>query len=86
MTQSMKSSKLLQMTIPLEDILGLGLECTYYYEPPVPEDDINPPEQAVVELVEVHIGDSHSLYPLRLSREKMLKLEQEIYDRIEQGY
>lgn len=76
--------KLLQMDIPLDDFLGLELECFYYCEPPVPADDVSPAEQAVVELVEVYIGDSHSKYRLDLSREKMLKLEQEIFDRIGQ--
>lgn len=74
-----------QMLIPLEDFLGLELECIYDYEPTVPEDDINPPEQAVVELQEVWLGDAVLKYDFHLTDKQWSKLEQEIYDRIEQG-
>lgn len=73
-----------KITIPLDDFLDLELECHYYYEPPVPEDDINPPEQAVVELQEVYLGDAVLKYDLHLTDKQWSKLEQEIYDRIEQ--
>lgn len=75
-----------QMTIPLDDFLGLELECIYYYEPPVDGDDISPPEQAVVELREVYLGDAVLKYDFHLTHKQWLRLEQEIYDRIEQGY
>lgn len=82
----MKSSKLLQITIPLEDILELELECTYYYEPPVKGDDINPSEQAVVSLERVYLGLAQLEVGVHLSVDRWERLEQEIYDRIEQGY
>lgn len=72
-----------QMTIALDDFLGLELECFYCYEPPLPADDINPPEQAVVLLEEVRLGEGKLVLHRHLNSNQWLRLEQEIFDRIE---
>ena len=84
MRQGIKNSQTEVMTIPLDDFLGLELECFYDYEPPVPEDDINPEELAVVELQEVWLGDAVLKYDFHLTDKQWSRLEQEIYDRIEE--
>jgi hypothetical protein len=71
------------MLIELEDFLGLELQCYYNYEPAVPEDGINPPEQAVVQLEKVYLGVAKVEIDNHLSIEQWKRLEQEIYDRIE---
>jgi hypothetical protein len=71
------------MLIELEDFLGLELQCYYSYEPAVPEDDINPPEQAVVQLEKVYLGVVQVQPDKHLKPEQWKRLEQEIYDRIE---
>lgn len=86
MRQGIKNSKTDVMTIPLDDFLGLELECFYDYEPPVPEDDISPSEQAVVSLERVYLGLAQLEVGVHLSVDRWKRLEQEIYDRIEQGY
>lgn len=83
MRQGVKNTKTEVMTIPLDDFLGLDLECFYDYEPPVPADDINPPEQAVVTLQEVYMGDAILKYDFHLTHRQWVRLEQEIYDRLE---
>lgn len=80
----MRKAKYDQMTIPLDDFLDLELECRYYYEPPIPSDDVNPPEQALVRLQEVYLGDAILKYDFHLTHDQWIRLEQEIYDRIEQ--
>lgn len=84
MRQGIKNTKTEVITIPLDDFLGLELECFYDYEPAVPEDDINPPEQAVVELQEVYLGDAVLKYDFHLNHKQWVRLEQEIYNRLEQ--
>jgi hypothetical protein len=71
------------MLIDLEDFLGLELQCYYNYEPTIPEDDINPPEQAVVQLEKVYLGVAKVEIGNHLSIDQWKRLEQEIYDRIE---
>lgn len=71
------------MTIPLEDFLGLELECFYDFEPTVPVDEINPPEQAVVSLERVYLGIAQLEIGIHLSVDQWKRLKQEIYDRLE---
>jgi len=71
------------MLIELEDFLGLELQCYYNYEPAVPEDGVNPPEQAVVTLEMVYLGVAKVEIDIHLSIDQWKRLEQEIYDRIE---
>jgi hypothetical protein len=44
------------ITIQLDGFLNLELNCEYDYEKAAPETDIDPPEQAVVELISAEIN------------------------------
>jgi hypothetical protein len=68
------------ITIPLGGFLDLELECSYYYEPSVPATDIEPPEQAVVQLEEVKLGNGTLELLRHLSSRQWQEIEQRIYE------
>jgi hypothetical protein len=71
------------ITILLGGFLDLELECFYTYEPAVPEDDINPPELAVVELEKVYLHNAPLELYTHLSSKQWREIEQRIYDKRE---
>jgi hypothetical protein len=71
------------MKVPLEGFLNLELDCFYEYEPEVQGDDINPPEQAIVELACVYLGDGQLKLDLHLTTKQWQEIEQYIYEQHE---
>lgn len=68
------------MKYELEGHLNLVLECFYNYEPEVPEDDINPREEASVTLERVYLGEAPLELYSHLTPEQWMDIEQYILE------
>jgi hypothetical protein len=70
------------ITIQLDGFLNLELNCEYDYEKAAPETDIDPPEQAVVELISAEINGQ----VVALNSKQWIAIEQYVYNEKEREF